>query len=198
MKRVVIIPVISIIVMSFVHLVSADPLLSASEALAIGENAYLKFLWMVDGAFNDQRFNYSFKVNNKMLGKEDKKFKCKYTNLINCVSNNFEKEFDILFASKVDYDEVYGDGVLHTWYEKKNNEYIFKNINTCNYQRMSENHKLSVLKIERGKITYKITFDNNNYIKREKIFVINYEDGKWKIARAYYHDLCGIDYNIDE
>ena len=28
-----------------------------NEALSIGENKYLEFLWMVDGAFNYERYN---------------------------------------------------------------------------------------------------------------------------------------------
>lgn len=197
MKRITIISIIGIAIISFVHLTSADPPLSTNEALKIGEEVYLQFLWMVDGAFNDQRFNYTFKVNNHVLKDEDKFFQCTYTNAKDsCISSNFESAFDKLFSSQINYDQVYSDGVVHTWYEKKNNKYVFANINTCNSVRMSENHHLTVLKIERGQITYKVQFDNGNYIDCEKFFAIHYEDASWKITRAYYHDLCGIDYNI--
>lgn len=175
-----------------------------NEALSIGENKYLEFLWMVDGAFNYERYDKEeFTVNNKIL---DKKldFSCIYENgNKTCRATNFEKNFQKLFADNIKIDNVYGDGAAIKWYDKKNNEYTFTNLNNCKTVRMSTKQTLTVDSISEDKITYKVTFDeevksgpykgNHHYNKN---FVLIYQDNTWKVNEAYYHDPCYAEYLI--
>ena len=165
---------------------ASDNVINNREALKIGEDKYLKFLWMVDGAFNKEEFV----VNNKKLNKEEKVFTCKYKNN-ECISNNFESEFKKLFASNITYEKVYSDGISYSWFNYKNGNYYFNNINSCNVNRMSLNQEIKVIKIEDKKIVYEITIDN-----RKRDFILVYEDNDWKISTAFYHDLCGMKYFI--
>ena len=124
-----------------------------TEALAIGETKYLEFLWMVDGAFNYERYNNEeFMVNDKTLDKKPD-FSCTYDkdNKV-CKATNFEKNFQKLFANNIKIDNVYGDGVSVKWYEKRNNEYTFTNLNNCKTVRMSAKQTLVVDDINENKI----------------------------------------------
>ncbi len=170
---------------------------SYEYALKIGEEKYLKFLWMVDGAFNDERLNEEFIVNGKKLDDKDKLFTCKYENNKECIGNNFDSEFKKLFSSSINYKNVYSDFKIYSWLKYSNGKYIFNNLNICNINRMGQNHELKVMKIDHHKIKYEVMFNNrqtDKIIKRN--FILNLEDNEWKIVNAYYHDLCGINYTI--
>ena len=196
MKKLWFLIIVIIAVIGFICYQSRMPILNNKEALKIGEDKYLSFLWMVDGAFNDERLGRTYTVNNKKIDDNNKTFKCVYDkNKKKCVSDNFEKEFAKLFSKALLPKNVYSDSVSNSWYMKKDNEDVFMNIDTCNINRMSENHELKVNKIERSKITYQISFKEKDK-EFNKLFVLVYEDGDWKIRNAYYHDLCGMDYNI--
>lgn len=182
-------------IITFVVFTKADNnVLTKEEALHLGEEKYLKFLWMVDGAFNSERLNGDFLVNNKRLSDEDKVFTCKYKNnkTSECVGNNFEVEFKKLFSNNINYERVYSDGTIYDWITFKNGDYYFNNLNTCNIKRMELNHSLKVIKIDDKMIIYEVSM--NKYSKRD--FILIYEDGKWKINTAFYHDLCGMKYFI--
>ena len=184
-----IIILISLFIILFVLFIKADGIfLTIEEATIIGEEKYLKFLWMVDGAFNSERLKEDFLVNDKKLTNEDKVFTCKYINKKECVGNNFEIEFNKLFSKKIDYEKVYSDGAIYTWITNKDNKYIFNNLNTCNINRMNKEQVLKVLDIENNKVIYEV----NN-----RKFILIYEDNEWKIDTAYYHDLCGMKYYIN-
>lgn len=190
-----------ILVISFTIFIDADKaLLNRNDAIKIGEEKYLEFLWMVDGAFNDSRFEYSFLVNDRKLEDDKKIFTCNYSknNMKTCIAKNFESSFHDLFASNITFDNVYSDKVSFSWYEKKNNEYKFTNMNTCNVYRMGKEHKLQLISIGKNELSFRITFTNerNNRVF-EKLFILNYEDDKWKVSKAYYHDPCYMDYNIE-
>ena len=47
------------------------------DALSIGEQKYLEFLWLVDGAFNDAKYKETIAVNDITIQDENKKFSCK-------------------------------------------------------------------------------------------------------------------------
>lgn len=163
-------------------------ILTIEEATIIGEEKYLKFLWMVDGAFNSERLKKDFLVNDKKLTNEDKVFTCKYINKIECVGNNFESEFNKLFSKKIDYKKVYSDGAIYKWITNKDGKYIFNNLNTCSINRMDINQELKVIKIFNNRVIYEV----NN-----KKFILIYEDNEWKIDTAFYHDLCSMKYYIN-
>ena len=196
MKKILLILLVIVLGVIGILYYNRKPILTMDEALILGEEKYLTFLWMVDGAFNDERIGYSFKVNNHDLKEENKTFKCVYQkDKKSCISKNLEEEFKKTFSSSLTYKDVYSDGVSNSWYERKNNRDIFTNDNNCNTNRMNEIQKIEVSKIDPGKIKYTVSFKNGNreYLKP---FILIYENGVWKISSAYYHDLCGMDYNI--
>ena len=200
MKK-VFIPIVFLISLSiilFVVFTKANAkLLSSNEALNIGEEKYLKFLWMVDGAFNNDRLKEEFTVNDKKLSNDDKVFVCKYKKKNECIGNNFESEFSKLFSKNIDYSKVYSDGVTYSWISIKDGEYIFNNLNSCSINRMGINHILKVKKILSDKIIYEVEFTNrgaNQEMKRS--FELILEDNEWKINYAFYYDLCGMWYTI--
>lgn len=199
MKR-VFIPLLLIVSLSIVSFVNPNEVLSSSEALALGIDKYLKFLWMVDGTFNNERLNEEFIVNNKKLDNEDKIFTCKYQKIKSkeCVSNNFETEFRKLFSKNISYEKVYTDQVIYSWISYKDGKYIFKNLDSCNINRMGINHNIRVIDIKSDKIIYEVTFENRqNSLINKKDFKLVKEDNDWKISNAFYYDLCGMRYIID-
>ncbi len=149
-------------------------ILTNSEASRIGEEKYLMFLWMVDGAYNSKKINNDFIVNNKKLNDKDKIFTCKYINKKSCVGNNFESEFHKLFSSKITYEKVYSDGAIYSWINNENGKYIFNNLNTCDINRMGINHKLEISKIDNNKVIYQVTFNNdkNNELNKREFILI--------------------------
>ncbi len=189
--------VICLILLICVLFVKYIPYVKENNVLKIGEEKYLEFLWIVDGAFNDDRYNETFKVNGNSLD-NDKLFKCIYSKNSNtCKGENFEEAFSNLFKMGFSYDDVYGDKVSFEWYEKIDDYYYFTNINSCNSGRMSIEHNLVIKKIESNRLTYQVTF-NDDKSKRiyDKLFVLEKEKDKWKVSKAYYHDPCYMDYNI--
>ena len=192
--------VISLTIISIIIYILLNPMLNYDEALILGEEKYLDFLWMVDGAFNDERYHESFSVNGKT--KVNSRFTCKYTlkNKNLCVSDNFSDAYKELFSNKIPYDIVYSDGSSYKWYEEKDGKYIFNNVNNCSNGRMNTKQRLVPVLIERNKITYKITFEEDDmHTPRamEKIFILKRESRVWKVSFAYYHDPCYMDYNIE-
>ena len=174
-----------------------ETILSKEEALKIGEEKYLKFLWMVDGVFNNTKDDNDFTVNGKELSKEDKIFKCNYKNSRECIGENFEIEFSNLFSKNINYDKVYSDGIMNSLYTYKNNEYIFSNSSSCNENRMSLEHQLKVVNISNNKLTYKVEFINRQSKTIEKRdFSLIKEDNEWKISTAFYYDICEYKYYI--
>lgn len=206
MKRMVIFIgiVIFLAIISFIGFTSAILIIDDKEALLVGEDKYLQFLWMVDGAFNDVKYSNTLKVNGKELSQEKKIFKCIYKSKEKdyCFGENFEEAFSALFIHDIKYENVYSDGVSFTWYEKDNNRYKFKNTRACNDRRIAENHQMEVLRIEPRKITYLVKFADYKFLNKEielvKEFVLEYHDNDWKVSKAYYHDPCLLDYNIEK
>ena len=202
MKR-IIVPVIFLIGLSiilFVVFTKASINMTYEEALKIGEEKYLKFLWMVDGAFNSERMNGDFTVNGKILDEKDKLFTCKYQkkNKNECIGNNFEEEFLSLFSSKLKYDNIYSDGNIYKWYKYEHGKYIFNNINNCSVNRMELNHQMKVNMINKDEILFVVGFNNDQMkYESEKEFILVLEDNEWKISKAFYHDLCGMKYYIE-
>ena len=174
--------------------------LSNDETLKIGEEKYLKFLWMVDGAFNEERIGGEFIVNGKTLNKDKKIFTCKYSKKDNktCVGNNFQEEFNNLFASNIKYDHVYSDKMTFSWYKYKDGKYYFTNPNNCNIKRMSLEQKITVQEILDDKVIYNIVYENDDYNRMNYLyFVLVNEENDWKISEAYYYDLCEMYYHIE-
>ena len=178
---------------------------NGGDELSLGEIRYLQFLWMVDGAFNYERYNNEdFYVNDKKLERQPD-FTCIYDNeMKTCKGVNFEENYHKLFASNVKMDFVYGDGLVGMWYEKRENDYFFTNINYCDAGRMNTKQKLTVENVTDKKITYKVTYDEelkSGIFKGshhfEKDFVLVYENGDWKVSEAYFHDPCYMDYIIN-
>ena len=92
----------------------------SEDALSIGEKKYMEFIWLVDGAFNDSRYNSHIKVNDKQIDEKSLKFSCKYDEKKEwCKGENFEEAFNNVFSSNISYKDVYGDGLAYNWYEKR-------------------------------------------------------------------------------
>jgi len=187
------------IVMSVIFIKASDKVLSFDEAMEIGEEKYLQFLWMVDGAFNNNRLKEEFIVNERKMEEEDKIFTCKYkeSKSLECVGNNFESEFEKLFSHNIKYEKVYSDEAIYSWISFKDGKYFFNNLNSCSINRMGNEHKLKVVEIMSDKIVYEVSFLNRrNNILNKRDFVLILENGKWKISSAFYYDLCGMWYTI--
>lgn len=200
-ERILILVVICLSIIFFVVFTKAgNSNLSYDEALKIGEEKYLKFLWMVDGAFNEKRIDGEFKVNGKTLDKDKKIFTCNYLKKEKntCVGNNFQEEFNNLFASNIKYDSVYSDKMTFTWYKYKDGKYYFTNPNNCNIKRMSIEQKITVHEILDNKITYSVAYENDDYNRiNYYYFTLINEENDWKISEAHYYDLCEMDYHIE-
>jgi len=194
MKKIVgLIGIVCLAILLFVIFVKADDtIISKEEALKIGEEKYLEFLWMVDGAFNNERFNGEFIVNEKKL--DNYSFDCVYNNKKDsCISKNFEESFNKLFVKRIRPQDVYGDGITFSWYTKIKDGYEFNNTSNCSVKRMGLNQSINIKEIYENKIEYLVYFDD---LTVDKLFVLEKENGEWKISQAYYHDLCKLDYYI--
>ena len=202
MKKMIILIVslVSISIILFVIFTGAsNTKLTESEALKIGEEKYLEFLWMVDGAFNNERLAGEYIVNNKKLDDTSKVFTCTYKNKndLTCLGENFEEEFRKLFVSSIDYDKVYGDSTLYSWMKYEDGKYFFTSLKSCNVIRMSLNQSIEVKEISSDKLEFNVSFENSDSnIKKNRVFVLSNENSLWKVSKAYYHDLCEMDYNI--
>ena len=188
-------------IISFLFIIKAsDTKLNNRDLLSIGEEKYLKFLWMVDGAFNNQMLKEEFTVNGKKINNKDLKFSCNYkkNNKNTCEGNNFLEEFYNLFSSSIKYDHVYGDGLTYSWIKNDNNKFYFTNPNDCNIKRMGLNHILSIKEITDNELVFNVNYDNSIYKHTYNCdFVLIYENNDWKIKEAYYYDLCGMEYHIE-
>ena len=201
MKK-VFVPIISLIISSILSYVvfTNTNLLSENKALDIGEEKYLEFLWIVDGAFNSERFDSDYLVNGKSLSNDNKTFTCKYKNKNDkeCLGNNLDIMFKSLFSNKITYDNVYSDGAIYTWYYFDNGKFIFNNLDNCQINRMPLNQEIKIIKIESDKITYQVSYENSkSKEKNYQDFILILENNEWKIVKAYYHDLCEMDYHIE-
>lgn len=192
---------ICLAIIMFVVFANANKNIMTNErALEIGEEKYLKFLWMIDGAFNSERMNEDFIVNNKSLAKEDKIFTCKYKDKKSneCIGNNFEQEFQKLFSKTIDYNDVYSDRIMYTWYDHIDGKDVFTVLDSCDVDRMNTNQKLEIFSIKENEIIYNASFKNERTNKiTTRNFILIFEDNDWKIKKAFYHDICAIKYNID-
>lgn len=175
------------------------------DPLSIGETKYLEFLWMVDGAFNYERYNKEdFKVNGKTLERKPD-FTCTYDKeMKTCVGHNFEEAYNKLFAKSVNINRVYGDGAAIRWYEKIDGVYTFTNVNSCDAGRMSTNQQLEITESDKDKIICKVTFDeelkSGIYKGKhhfDKEFVLVKENDTWKVSKAYYHNPCYMEHNVN-
>ena len=195
--------IIAVLLIYFVTKDNNDFTYDNDDALSIGEEKYLEFLWLVDGAFNDSRYNTHIKVNNKEVNLSKFKFSCKYDDKKEwCKAENFENAFSSVFASNITYNEVYGD-IAYVWYEKREDGYYFKNPTGCDAARMSDNQTLELVKEEKDKLTFKVQYLDNMetgiYKGEHKItkeFILVREGKEWKVSKAHYHDLCFQDYYI--
>ena len=172
--------------------------LDNSEALKIGEEKYLEFLWMVDGAFNNERMNGEFIVNGKRLEKDSIKFTCVYKNKKDntCIGNNFEESFQSLFSSNITYNQVYGDDSGNVWFKYDKGKYKFTNTNYCSVNRMNLKQNIKLHKINQNELEYYVSYKDSNNGLRERTFSLIKENDIWKISKAYYEDLCEIKYRI--
>lgn len=196
-KILLILLLINLSIMSFLGFSKALEIeLDEEDALVIGEEKYLEFLWMVDGAFNDERLGNSYLVNNKSLSDTQKLFTCIYQNKKKntCVGKNFPDTFNNLFSKKITYNDVYGDGAFYTWYKYEKGEHLFTILDECNVGRMDLNQKIELEKINHNEIIYRVSSLSN--LDKNKTFILVKEDGMWKISKAYYQDLCEMHYNI--
>ena len=190
-KKIIFIVLITLLLITSVSyaIYNYHPILSQDKALKLGEKKYLEFLWMVDGVFSNTKYKVNDKeIKNSIISKpKDNSF----------VIDNFEEVFHNLFVNSISYNQVYGDGISFSWYKKENDKYIFSPDFECSNKKMGINHEIKVLNINRNEILYSVFFkdiDDDKEYKRE--FVLTYENHKWKISKAYYHDSCRMDYYI--
>ena len=171
--------------------------LTKEEAIKVGEQKYLEFLWMVDGAFNSDELG-DFIINGKKLDDSKKIFTCKYNkNKDSCIGSNFENEFKKVFAKSILFEDVYSDSKIYTWYEYDNGKYKFSNNHNCSTDRMPINQEIKISRIENNKLVFIIDFINDDKKQSRSIFELIKENNEWKVSKAYYHDLCNFDYYID-
>ena len=187
-------------ILSFLILTKANgKLLSNEEAIKLGEEKYLKFLWMIDGAFNSERMGEDFIVNGNSLAKDDKIFTCKFKKKDSneCIGNNFPEEFANLFSKNITYGDVYSDGAMDYKLSYVDEEYIFNIMDGCGFNRMDNRHEISVVEVKDDSIIYKVLFRNKETnIMNKRDFILSLEDNEWKISKAFYYDLCGTKYYI--
>ncbi len=170
------------------------------EILEIGEEKYLKFLWMVDGAFNEKRMDGEFTINGKKLNKDNISFTCEYMkkNKETCIGNNFLEEFNSLFSQSIIYSDVYGDGMTFSWIKHEDNKFYFTNPNNCNINRMNLEQTLSIKEVNDDRIIYRVSYQTNNYKHPYNAnFVLVKENNDWKRSEANYYDLCEMEYHIE-
>ena len=164
--------------------------LMEDDALSLGEDKYLEFLWMVDGAFNDKEI----RVNNKILEKDKMSFTCEKNNHKECIGKNFPQAFNHLFSKNISYEDVYSDKESFYWMHEHDDNFYFSYSYYCNHSNM-ENYSIKVNSEEKDKITYEISnLDSSRTFY--KLFVLIKEDNEWKVSEAFYRDNCMFDYYI--
>ena len=63
---------------------------------------------------------------------------------------------------------------------------------------MPVNQEIKVKDITRDNLVFKITMKDTNSIKEKYYtFSLILEKDGWRINKAYYRDLCGLDYYIE-
>ena len=191
--------VLSISIIMFTLYTKAGNKYDNDKLLKIGEEKYLRFLWIVDGAFNDSRMDGEYSVNGKKLDNNDKVFTCNYSkkNKETCIGKNFMIEFNDLFSNNVSYESVYGDRLTYSWIKYENDNYYFTNPNKCSIKRMNLNQSISIKEVMDDKIVYTVTIDGNNNHTKINDFVLILENNEWKISKAVYYDLCEMEYYIE-
>ena len=174
-----------------------------SDEVKIGIAKYQEFLWMVDGAFYNPKNDNAYEINGNKS--DSLSFKCEYRGTNDkCYGVNFEENYNKVFSNKVSINRVYGDGVSLRWYEKKDNEYVFRPAKNCTVEKMSSKQSL-VLKEKTSKeltftVYYKESVSDGPFQGEhsyEKEFVLVKEDGTWKVRKAYYHNPCYVEYNVE-
>ncbi len=175
-----------------------------SPELEIGINKYLEFLWMVDGVFNKEKYhNEEFTVNGESLSNHT--FKCEFnSDKSRCKGINFIDNYNKLFSKKVNINLVYGDGVALRWYDKIDDDYYFNIQNTCDVSRMNSKQNIILKENSNNKLVFRVYFyetvkdglfmGNHTF---DKEFTLVKEDGEWKVSKAYYHNPCYMEYNIE-
>lgn len=192
--------VLFICVTFVIWIIDYNRILTPDEALSLGEEKYLQFLWMVDGAFND---NEEYLVNGHSLSNDNRPFNCTFDKKNKtCLVKDFESLFHKYFVNSLSVEQVYSDKLSFKHYEMQDDDIIFNANSICGSNRMNLKQNITVVEIERRKIKYLITYDNdedspNRFREFKKEFVLKYENRKWKVAKAYYHDSCRMDYNIE-
>ena len=59
---------------------------------------------------------------------------------------------------------------------------------------MDTSQSIRVNEIYSDKLTFYVNENNNT--EKNRTFVLIKEDNNWKISKAYYRDICEMDYNI--
>lgn len=191
--------ILGISIMLFLVFTKADNF-NEKDILKMGEEKYLRFLWIIDGAFNEKRIDGEYTVNGKKLDKNNIKFTCDYKkdNKKTCKGNNFQEEFYDLFSQSINYDDVYGDGMTFSWLKYENGNYYFTNPSNCNINRMNLEQTLTIKKIYNDKILYRVTYNTSSTSHlNNNVFVLIKENNDWKISEATYYDLCEMEYHVE-
>ena len=195
-----IVSLVSLSIILFIVFTNANnQSLNDDKIIEIGEEKYLEFLWMIDGAFHDESINNKYIVNGKKLSDDKKIFTCTYNkNNTSCEGSNFEDEFHKLFAPNISFNQVYGDGVTFNWYEYKNGKYYFYYPNNCNINNGTLEYYLEERNRSEDEIIYDVKYRNANY-SHDIIdeFKLIKDNNIWKISKAIYYDSCGMEYIIE-
>ncbi len=174
-----------------------------NDEVKIGIAKYQEFLWMIDGAFYNTKNDNAYEINGNKS--DNLSFKCEYRGTNDkCYGINFEENYNNVFSEKVSINRVYGDGVSLRWYEKRDGEYIFRPPKNCDVGHMSTKQSLILKEKTSTQLTFIVYYDEivkdgpfAGEHKYEKEFVLIREKGKWKVKKAYYHNPCYVEYNVE-
>ena len=61
---------------------------------------------------------------------------------------------------------------------------------------MSLEQNIKLDSISNNKLTFNVTSLNDTNKTKTKQFILIREDNDWKISKAYYHDICEMNYYI--
>ena len=131
------------------------------------------------------------------MKEEDIIFTCDYTkkNKETCNGNNFAQEFNNLFSKSIRFNDVYSDNGTFNWLKYDNNNFYFTNSQNCSVNRMNLDQSLTIKSVSDDKIVYRVSYDKDNMLYSD--FVLVKENNDWKIKKAYYHDMCDMEYYIE-
>ena len=172
--------------------------LSIDDAISLGENKFLEFTWITYGAFNDDE---NITINGKRLNDSHKIITCEAING-KCFVRDFEQVYHRLFSKKVEMKKVYGDKFSFNWYEVIDNQYYFNYPKNCSIHSVIKDFSLKLVSNTFNKIVYEIEYldegisHDQEKRKAVKQFILVKEDNDWKIAEAFYRDVCMMSYNI--